>query len=140
MTWFKASGLVSNSLDIIAEGELEFNAKDVQDEYHTISELYEHRMALNALLFKMMYKLDAQVRGEVLATHTPLVLKAKLHNDGTMFEGGYFVVYAHTVQGDISYHYKLEHWDKFDIPEKERVPWGYDGHTPKDTVDRLLKL
>jgi hypothetical protein len=112
----------------------------VSDGYHTMSELYEHRMALNAFLFKMMYLLDEQTRGKTLATHTPLVLKAKFHNDGTMFPGGYFIVIAHTSAGDISYHYKLEHWDKFQIPEKERVPWAYDGHTPQDTIERLLKL
>lgn len=118
--------------------EFEGDDLEVRDEYHSMDELYDHRMALNIFLFKMMFRLDAQVRGSE-ATNKPYIMKSKLHGDGTMFEGGYFIVMATTNQGQISYHYKLEHWDKFDIPEVERTP-EYDGHTSKDVIERLMKL
>lgn len=114
-------------------------AEDVSDEYHTMHELYEHIMALNVMLFKMMYKLDEQVRGRILAQNKPLIMKSKLHHDGTMFEG-YFIVLANTVVGQISYHYNLKYWDKFNLLEVEKIPVPFDGHGSKEVIERLMKL
>lgn len=98
---------------------------EVRDEYHSMRELYDHRMALNIALFQA-WKKDYEC------------IKSKLHNDGTMFED-YFIVMAQTPVGQISYHYKLDYWDMFDLTELERAfPW--DGHTPNDVLERLMKL
>jgi hypothetical protein len=105
---------------------------EVKDEYHTMDELYEHRMALNVALFNLLDKIAWN------DPSNPIVIKSKLHNDGTMFEGGYFIVACRDPQ--ISYHYKLKHWDKFQIPEVERIPWEYDGHTSEDVIERLMKI
>lgn len=121
-----------NLLKVSAEG-LQFG-----DEYHTMHELYQHRMALNIMLFKMMFKLDEQVR-EQKAYTDPLICKSLFHYDGTMFKD-YFVVCAYTIQGQISYHYKLKHWDKFDIPAMDKLPRPYDGHSSLDVIDRLMNL
>lgn len=103
---------------------------EVSDEYHSMKDLYEHRMALTAALLNHFgSRYHRAVRP----------FKSKLHSDGTMFEGGYFIVGAETSVGQISYHYKLEHWDKFVVPELERAP-EYDGHTAQDVVQRLLDL
>jgi len=96
-----------------------------RDEYHTMDELYEHRMALNAALVNTV-----PARCE----------KAKLHNDGTMFEDGYFIVVIKTPEGPVSYHYKMEYWDNFKCSEAERSSIPYDGHTPADCIPRLLSL
>lgn len=110
---------------------------DVSDGYHYMHELYEHRMALNAALFNA-WNTEADVPiGYRL--HNIQVMKSKLHNDGTMFDG-YFIVIALTETGQISYHYDLKHWDLFKIPEVERIPFEYDGHTSRDVIERLLKL
>lgn len=102
----------------------------VKDEYHSMEELYDHRMALNIALFHAWHNAsDIYDIG---------VVKSKMHFDGTMFEG-YFIVMAITGYGQISYHYKLEHWDKFKIEEVERTP-KYDGHTSQDVIERLMKL
>ena len=106
---------------------IEFNQDnfEVSDEYHTMHELYEHRMALNIALFhawKRHYE----------------CMKSKLHNDGTMFDG-YFIVMAVTEIGQISYHYKLKYWDKFDLTEVDKTP-PWDGHSPKEVLERLMKL
>lgn len=95
---------------------------EVSDEYHSMSELYQHRMALSIALFHA-WKRDFEC------------VKSKLHADGTMFEG-YFIVMAITPYGQISYHYKLEHWDKFDLFEVERTP-KWDGHNSLDVIARL---
>lgn len=112
---------------------------EVRDEYHSMSELYEHRMALNAAMFNFFYAYDKDIRG-IESERRAYIVKSKHHNDGTMFEGGYFIVMMNGPDGQISYHYKLEHWDKFKIPEVERIPWIYDGHTSQDILERLLKL
>jgi len=118
---------------IIGVTEFEINGSNmmvwgdtVKDEYHSIHELYEHRMALNIALFHAWKK-------------EYFVYKSKLHHDGTMFEGGYFIVMAITPYGQISYHYLLKHWDKFDISEVERTP-EWDGHSSTQVMERLMKL
>jgi hypothetical protein len=113
---------------------------EVGDDYHSMSELYEHRMALNAVLFNHWSLEVVKAKFLRLEPKCPSPVKSKLHNDGSMFEGGYFIISAVTKQGQISYHYKLEHWDKFKIPEVERIPWEYDGHSPADVIERLLSL
>lgn len=102
----------------------------VSDGYHTMDDLYDHRLALTVALFNTWYKYG--VGDEVQ------VMKSKLHDDGTMFNN-YFIVVAATPRGNISYHYKLEHWDKFKIPEVERAP-EWDGHDSKAVCARLMSL
>jgi len=114
------------------------DCEDISDGYHTMNELYDHRMALNIILFKMMFKLDHQYRKED-AWNKPLIMKSVLHNDGSMFKG-YFIVFAVTNVGQISYHYKMEHWNKFEIPIVPNITYPYDGHTSQDIIDRLMKL
>lgn len=110
--------------DIIGTEDL-----DVSDGYHTMGELYEHRMALNVALFNYIY----------CDEHASIqVMKVKEHHDGTMFEG-YFIVMAVNDKEQISYHYDLKYWDLFRIPAVHRTP-EYDGHTSKDVIERLLKL
>ena len=141
MKTFKISDVFYPHIEQTAMNETTISGSDqmdVSDGYHTMSELYEHRMALNAFLFKMMYKLDLQVR-EDEANEAPYIMKSKLHNDGTMFEG-YFIVFVNTNVGQISYHYDLKYWDSFKIPAVERIPYEYDGHGSKEVIERLLKL
>jgi|SRR6187549_3736660 len=106
-----------------------------RDEYHTMSELYEHRLALSSALFNYLSDLHLSFT----AGDGPYIIKSKKHHDGSMFDG-YFVVVMNSPVGLISYHYKLEHWELFKIPEVESVPWPYDGHTSQDVVKRLLAL
>ena len=111
--------------------KLVVHAEDVSDEYHSMHELYDHRMALNIALFHAWRDNPMSI--------TPRVMKSKLHFDGTMFEG-YFIVMAIDDDGrQISYHYKLEHWDKFKIPELERTP-EWDGHNSEEVLKRLLEF
>jgi hypothetical protein len=102
------------------------SAGEASDGYHTHKELYEYRMLYNA----------HAVHGW-LAAGIPVV-KAWRHSDGEpCFGGGWFIVVAELPSGQVSNHYKEEHWDMFDVPEVE-LPPTYDGHTPKDATTRLL--
>lgn len=123
----------------LANGLMSVWGSHVSDGYHTMHELYQHRMALNIALFHAWHELS-RVSEDTGNWFHITVGKSKLHHDGTMFEGGYFVVFALTPKGQITYHYQLKHWDEFKIPEYERVPVPYDGHSSLDVLDRLAQL
>ena len=98
-------------------------AEALRDEYHTMDELYEYRMLYNALAANAMPE---------------LACKSWRHSDGDLcFGGGWFVVYLTLPTGQVSNHYKAEHWDLFQVPAVELAP-PYDGHTPQDAAQRLL--
>ena len=102
-------------------------AKDVSDGYHTMHELYQHRMALNIALF---HALDALYRHAGFRVHVPKVYKSKNHHPTSdpMFPG-YFIVFWVAGGGAwTSYHYDLKHWDKFMIREAEHAPPFPNGH------------
>lgn len=102
---------------------------ETSDGYHTFNELYDYRKAFNALLFNQWHQLG------IWDVH-----KSWRHSDGEpCFGGGWFIVVADTIHGQISNHYKAEDWDLFRIEERERSA-EYDGHTPQIALQRMLKL
>jgi len=104
--------------------ECEGDDVEVRDEYHSMHELYQHRLALNKALFHQLWE---------------FCIKSKLHSDGTMFEGYFIVQMNHPEVGQISYHYKLKHWDEFRLTEAERAS-EWDGHGSLETLERLNRL
>ena len=96
---------------------------DISDGYHTFNELYDHRAALTAALFKSL--------------PSDTVYKSKKHHDGTMYDGMFIVGANLPGIGAISYHYDLDPWwGVFNIREVENAP-EWDGHTPNDVIERL---
>lgn len=110
-------------------------AEDVGDEYHTITELYEHRHALFCALCNSLDKL------------TPLASqfrawKSRYHNDGTMYDGWFIAgIDKRGIESrsSITYHLPLSLWDKFRIIELPRAP-EFDGHSSSDVIERLYQL
>lgn len=93
------------------------------DKYHSLDELYGYRMAYNALAANAMPERCA---------------KSWRHSDGELcFGGGWFVVVMDLSTGQVSNHYKAEHWGLFRVPEAETAP-EWDGHTPEVALQRLL--
>lgn len=96
----------------------------LKDEHHTMQELYMHRHALFAAL---------------CACHPIGSWKSKLHNDGTMYDG-WFIAGIRLYTGDISYHLPIDLWDRLSTESVfEKAP-AWDGYTPDDVVNRLLRL
>ncbi|UGO50987.1 hypothetical protein PQE70_gp134 [Bacillus phage vB_BanS_Nate] len=95
---------------------------EFSDGYHTFNELYYHRM----ILFKVICHM-----------HPDKAWKSWKHSDGTMFDGS-FIVGITTPEGQYTYHYKEDNYDKFKVKELDFAP-EYDGHQPKD-ITRLLSL
>lgn len=98
----------------------------LEDNYHTMSELYYHRM----LLFVTILKL-AKEKGYEL-------YKSKSHHDGTKIDN-YFIVGVFTPEGQYAYHYNLKYWNYFNfVDEWDRAP-EWDGQQAED-LHRLLSL
>lgn len=103
---------------------------ELSDGYHTFMELYEFRKMYNAALF------NAWAEQGKYQVH-----KSKRHYDGEeCFGGGWFIVVALLPEGQITNHYKLDDWGLFRIPEFKYAQFEYDGHTGKDTLERLKKV
>ena len=119
---------INNKIKELKEKDL-IKTKDISDTYHTFGELYDHRMAFNVALCQAI---------TLLKRKDLYCYKSWFHHDKTMFDG-MFIVVIESPYGQISYHYNAEHWDKFNIQPYD-IALMYDGHTPDDTYDRLLKL
>lgn len=115
------------------------------DGFHTFDDLYMHRMILNATLFnEWARQWNTPKRGTV-----PRVVKSFHHSDGEpCFGGEWFIVVAElpirTPVGyetkQISYHYKKEYYHLFHSVTHVEIPPEYDGHTPTDVINRLIRF
>ena len=94
----------------------------LSDGFHTFDELYYHRMMLFSIICN---------------THKDVAWKSWKHADGTMYDD-MFIVGLSLPNGDYSYHYDKEFWDRFDVKELANAP-EWDGHKPED-IDRLNVL
>lgn len=95
---------------------------EVSDGSHTFDELYYHRMILFSVICN---------------SHKDIAWKSWFHHDNTMYED-YFIVGINTPEGQFSYHYHKDWWDKFEVPQLVKAP-EFDGHTSDDIV-RLLSI
>lgn len=107
-----------NEILLVVEGDID----NVSDTYHTIDELYSHRIILFIALMK---------------AHKDLSWKSRKHANGENAYQGWFVAGIHTPEGDISYHIPNRYWDTLDsIKTLEMAPF-FDGHTSLDVLHRL---
>lgn len=122
---------------------IQVQADDVDDGYHTMYELYKHRMALFVALCNQFGKNELFWDTDALSEFgVSKAWKSKLHSDGTVpfNDERYFIAGLTTPYGQITYHMQINKWwDRFRVPELERAP-EYDGHTSDDVIERLLKL
>lgn len=132
-----------DSIEIVCPDDAE-----IGDEYYTIKELYDHRLALTVALTRYYSRYYQRIHTFYQRIHTfglkrpgEYAFRSKFHHDGTMFDGDYFIVGL--VYGEkmiISYHYHLKHWDLFEHCETlERAP-EYDGYDSIEVVNRLMRL
>lgn len=109
----------------------------VSDGYHTMDELYEHRIELYISLCRCL----AAVReNATLKQIFPQVWRSLMHSDGSCFEG-WFILGIHKEKGkQITYHLPMSKWveTRF-VYTLNRAP-EWDGHTPKDVLERLKNL
>lgn len=100
------------------------NNGKISDGDHTFDDLYEHRETLCALICSFVPQ---------------ICFKAVKHYDGSSYEG-YFIMGFMTPDGLATYHYHMDNWNDFpSVPEFPCAP-DFDGHTPKDVLQRLHVL
>lgn len=109
----------------------------VSDGWHTFDELYYYRLCYNAIFINSLVKL---INDNPSKFKNIKVCKSKKHFGGELcYGGGWFIVMISTPWGQISNHYKLEYWDKFNCPVIKQS-WKWDGHGMKEAMERLNKL
>lgn len=106
--------------------KIECEIGKVSDGYHTFNELYEHRFHLFVALMR---------------SNPELSWRAGYHEDGTMYDGGWFVAGMHLPTGDISYHLPIAMWESLNDSVVTTRPCApkWDGHTAEDVVKRLAR-
>ena len=121
---------VNENIQIFPDG-------NVSDGYHTFEELYYYRLCYNAALVNTLVSLKDTLPNSFKDIK---VCKSKKHFGGEpCYGGGWFIVMISTPWGQISNHYKLEHWNMFDCPVTKES-WKWDGHNMKDAMERLNRL
>ena len=99
----------------------------LSDGYHTFDELYHHRSILFLALCLTAFKDKAW--------------KSLLHEEGgDPMYNGMFIMGVETPYGQATYHYDIDpYWEKAkNVKEVYHAP-KFDGHTPNDAIDRILK-
>lgn len=115
-------------------------AMQVSDGYHTMDELYEHRIALWIALCKQVQDISLVDTPNGPSLNGKRVWRSKLHDDGSEHEG-WFVLGIGKKKGEImTYHLPMSKWDECAFAETlERAP-EWDGHTAADVLERLKNL
>lgn len=134
-----SKGVVDALIDFIHQDrEAHAPTEDTSDGYHTFKELYLYRMLYNAAFFNSLKTVSGS--SESGQPYWFDVHKSWNHNDGELcFGGGWFIVMATLPTGQVSNHYEAKWWDIFNIPEYP-VADKWDGHTPEEAAERLLKF
>lgn len=102
----------------------------VSDGYHTMDELYDHRITLY-VAFCREYQRD-RVEGTIW--------RSKLHSDGSTVEGWFILGINKEPGKQITYHLPLSRWDQTDFAETlEKAP-EWDLHTSADVLQRISEL
>lgn len=121
---------------------VEFIGQDnmqVSDGYHTMDELYEHRIALFIALCEVYSGLDivsARVKGKKFFD----VWRSKFHSDGGNYEGWFVLGIGKEKGKQITYHLPMKEWETTNFAETLDKAPEYDGHTSKDVLERLRTL
>lgn len=135
--------LATEKHDVTSQIEALVARGAVGDGFHTMPQLYDFRLLYHALLVNWLHSRELELKAK--SAWTPhlhaVTVKSWWHSDGRVPFGGsskeWFIVVT-TLPGSIgqvSNHYRAEHWDKFVVPDVQRPP-AYDGHTTAEVLER----
>lgn len=104
----------------------------VSDGYHTIQELYDHRIALFIALCRWVV-----FESNPGCAH---VWRSLQHSDGSSMDGWFIMGIGKEKGEQISYHLPVSYWEETNFAETlDRAP-KWDGHTSTDVLERLKNL
>lgn len=101
----------------------------VHDGYHTMDELYDHRIALYITLCRVLDR-----SGEAY------IWRSKMHENGLGYEGWYVLGIGHQDGRQISYHLPNSTWLETNFAHTLTRGIKFDGHTSADVIKRLGRL
>lgn len=108
---------------------------EVSDTYHTIDELYDHRITLFIALCKAFATMNNIVENTVKK-----IWRSEAHSDGSKWDG-WFILGIDKAEGEqITYHLPMTRWDDTEFAETLEVAPKFDGHTAADVLVRLKAL
>lgn len=141
ITRSKEHRIIQNPREIAHEyGFMGDDDMQVSDGYHTMDELYDHRIALWIALCRMVQASDDTAAEYGGVSPRERVWRSKLHDDGSEYEG-WFILGIGKEKGKImTYHLPNIKWDEVSFADTlERAP-EFDGHTAADVLERLKTL
>ena len=104
--------------DYVTISGLVEDASQIQDEYHSMEDLYQHRNLLFINLCNAYYK-DASYK---------------------LINSNWFVLYLNRPCGQISYHINMYNLNLLHKDILEAEPFIFDRHSSKDVIERLKKM
>lgn len=119
------------------------DTNQISDGYHTFGELYEHRIELYLALISVICSHNMAEGGYVELDVKPW--RAKLHSDGSSFEGWFVLGLSWKDGKQITYHLPMSYWERLDgtpdylLSTYDKAP-EWDGHTSSDVLQRLKAL
>lgn len=115
--------------DLIVDNKSLIDTNEISDGYHTFGELYNHRCTLFVLLAKQ------------LQSSGVTVWRSLKNSDGSVWDGWFLLGVGTTDGQQISYHLPVnKYWDLTEYAVTYDVAPKFDGHTPTDVLDRLIKI
>ena len=115
-----------NNLIQIEKINSNISVRQISDGHHTFEDLYKNRLILFCVLCN---------------SNPNISWKSKKHFDeenDPMFNGD-FIAGINTPEEIATYHFKLEFWDLFQIPEIEKAP-RYDNYDNATVLKRIYSL
>ena len=107
---------------------IKWDEAEISDGYHTFTELYDHRIALYIALCRYVHK---KYHG---------AWRSKVHSDGSVIEGWFILGLGSEKGRQITYHLPESRWSECDFAETLSQAPEWDGHAPKDVIERLKTL
>lgn len=101
----------------------------ISDGYHTMDELYYHRVTLFIALAR---ERNARFQQEVW--------RSKANGDGSIWAGWFIMGIGRNKGEQITYHLPINRWEETEFAETLDKAPEFDGHTSEDVLKRLKSL
>lgn len=132
----KEKSMTFESIEFIGQDNMQ-----VSDGYHTMDELYEHRIILWIALCQMTeYRNQVWKQQGVKMSGENDVWRSKLHSDGSSYDGWFVLGIGKNKGSQRTYHLPESVWEKAEFAETlEKAP-DFDGHRSNDVLNRIENI
>lgn len=137
--------LLSGINQLIKNQGDKFEVGKIFDGFHTIDELYEHRIQLWITTARLSARCN-----NLPGNHTYEVWRSERHSDGELaFGGGWFVLGINhywpdennnIINEQLTYHLPIKYWEECEFAITFHSAKEWDGHTSADVLESLKQL